>query len=217
MGKKQVSKSPETRIRYHQEQMEASEMSFVEHAHAAGKILISQKKSLDYGKFDDWCKEHWKRSKRTAVDYMKLANHLSEKDVQQCSNLAEAKKLIPPENPAAIKTGTKENTATKSKSSSPKKVEGELIIPGRQPGDESEADGEDPIPPVAPAVSSSEESNSETKTKARWEGLQKKAIATANALQRAIDDLAEERPNRTLQQNAIGANQEVISRLREWK
>ena len=94
MSKVISTKSPEKLIKHYQEQMSACEMSFVENAYEAGKVLIAQKKKLDHGDFSEWCREHWKKSRRTATDYMLLAENLKPKQISECVSIKQAKKLL---------------------------------------------------------------------------------------------------------------------------
>ena len=136
-----ANKTPEDLIKYHQEQMSACEMSFVENAYEAGRILNEQKTKLAHGKFSDWCKEHWHKSRRTATDYMLLAENLKPTQISSCVSIAQAKKLLPSKSASVADLPSKPTVKGRPMpgGKSPKGVH------QREPGDESEPDGEDPI------------------------------------------------------------------------
>ena len=157
MGQK-IVKSPEVLIKHYQEQMSACEMSFVENAYEAGKVLIAQKKKLDHGDFSEWCREHWKKSRRTAAEYMLLAENLKPKQVSECVSIRQAKKLLPPnrqraanlnqELPANGEISADVEPKATSGDSPPDPVQNGAVESSvdRQPGDESEEGGVDPVP-----------------------------------------------------------------------
>ena len=157
MSKAVSTKSPEKLIKHYQEQMSACEMSFVENAYEAGKVLIDQKKKLDHGEFSDWCREHWKKSRRTATDYMLLAENLKPKQISECVSIKQAKKLLTSKSATIADLNQElpvnghisadvEQEAT-SGDSPPDPVQNGAVESSveRQPGDESEEGGVDPI------------------------------------------------------------------------
>ena len=192
-----ANKTPEDLIKYHQEQMSACEMSFVENAYEAGKILNEQKTKLAHGKFSDWCKEHWHKSRRTATDYMLLAENLKPTQISSCVSIAQAKKLLPSKSASVADLPSK--PAAKGRpmpgGKSPKGVH------QREPGDESEPDGADPVV---------EAPNDD------WKLARSKAMKTAQALQRAIDDLNEIRPN-SKSEGLVEDAQAIEAQLRGWR
>ena len=211
MGQK-IVKSPEVLIKHYQEQMSACEMSFVENAYEAGKVLIAQKNKLDHGEFSDWCREHWKKSRRTAAEYMLLAENLKPKQVSECVSIRQAKKLLPPNRQRAANLNQElpvngdisaeiEQEAT-SGDSPPDPVQNGAVESSveRQPGDESEEGGVDPV-----AVPD-------------WKKQRAKCLARANELQRDIDDLMAVRSsgNPRRHKSAIKATQEAIKLLEAW-
>ena len=157
MGQK-IAKSPEVLIKHYQEQMSACEMSFVENAYEAGKVLIAQKNKLDHGEFSDWCREHWKKSRRTAAEYMLLAENLEPKQVSECVSIRQAKKLLPPNRQRAanlnqelpVNGDISAEIESKPTSGDSPPITGhsgavESSVE-RQPGDESEEGGVSPEP-----------------------------------------------------------------------
>ena len=87
-------KSPEELIKFHQEQMTGCEQAFVEHAYKCGEILKEKRRILGHGKFDEWVKEHWHKSKRTVNDYIALTG-LKPVQILECTSIREAKSLLP--------------------------------------------------------------------------------------------------------------------------
>ena len=190
-----ANKTPEDLIKYHQEQMSACEMSFVENAYEAGKILNEQKSKLAHGKFSDWCKEHWHKSRRTATDYMLLAENLKPMQISSCVSIAQAKKLLP------SKSASVADLPSKPAAKGRPKPTAKPTAHQREPGDESEPDGEDPVVDAP---------NDD------WKLARSKAMKTAQALQRAIDDLNEIRPN-SKSEGLVEDAQAIEAQLNGWR
>ena len=99
-----------------------------------------------------------------------------------------------------VKTGVKRKGKDGKKRSTPSKAK--PTTHQREPGDESEPDGEDPVV-EAP--------------KADWKLARSKAMKTAQALQRAIDDLNELKRNYPTHEESMKLTQDVEALIKGWK
>jgi hypothetical protein len=70
----------------------------VQHAIAAGNLLIEVKQSLPHGEFTPWLKANFSREPTTARDYMRLARHAEQ--LEGAPSISTALKLLAPPKPA---------------------------------------------------------------------------------------------------------------------
>jgi hypothetical protein len=50
----------------------------LEHARRAGELLLKVREEYEYGTWEEWLREHFDMSERTAQDYIRLAKHWSD-------------------------------------------------------------------------------------------------------------------------------------------
>jgi preprotein translocase subunit SecD len=228
MAKRMVSKSDEKMIKYHQEQMAASEMSFVEHAYLSGVILKRKKSELDHGSWLEWLKTNWYKSSRTARSYIELASNLELSQVVECQSLKAAQKLLEDKSPK------RQCVANLDQESS---GNGQVFEENEPQPDDQEPEETQPESPTedletytetvvdGEVYEDVEDEPEQAKIKIEspkakdWKHKRDVAKKTAEALLRAIDDLAAVRKsgNPRRYEDCIEKTKTVLVELGEWK
>jgi len=163
---KKLIKSPEQELAYHESQMDACEMSYVEHAHACGVIFNKKKPQVDHGEWLEWLKENFTRSSRTAQVYMDIASAFPKAKAIEFKTIEEAK--------CAAAAHLKQDSPVKTTISQPKR--GELLV---------DRGVTELAKPAAP---------SENGSPSDWKKDRQAIVKTAQAMQRMVDDLNEVHP-----------------------
>lgn len=200
--KRLITQTPEKAIKFYQEQMVASEASFVENAYEAGLILIAQKKKLSHGEFSDWCSNHWHRTQRTATEYMNLATFLDRETVLGCRSIADAKKRITFKSEATsdLKQDSPVNsTILTTKASSPPSTPVEQSTPiqnGVSDGGDVYEDvpDDEPVKPAKPEPTAKEQISKLKSATLQYYKVAMRSADDLNSLKRnkhAIDEIAE--------------------------
>ena len=176
-------------------QMNASEICFIENALEAGDILNAQKALLDHGDWSDWLEEHWSKSGRSARDYMRYAADIPRVKALECTSWSEVKRLGKLASDANLNQESSGKQPKIEKSTQVEPDSTEVEIEGDIPADAGPVDIQithRDEPPIE--VYEDVEDEPEPPKGPDWKKLKAKAIATGEAMQRAIDDLHAAKP-----------------------